>query len=70
MFLKIEGLGSFLKEIGGYMKPEAKLYHTDAFLDKRSMHYDHSEKIHQYLLDANLFKIDTAWAVKGGKTNA
>jgi len=66
----IEDLGSFLKEVGGSMKPEAKLYHADAFLDKRSMHYDHSEKLHQYLLDANLFKIDTAWAVKGGKTNA
>jgi 2-polyprenyl-3-methyl-5-hydroxy-6-metoxy-1,4-benzoquinol methylase len=61
----IKDLGGFLKEIGSYMKTEAKLYHADSFLDKRSMHYDHSEYIHRYLLEAGLFKIDTLWAVRG-----
>ena len=63
----IEDLAGFLKKVGAAMKTEAKLYHADSFLDKRAMHFDHSDKIHEYLREAGLFKIDTSWAIKGAR---
>lgn len=60
----IEDLQGFLKAIGDNMKTEAKLYHVDSFLDKRVLHYDHSDNLHKWLNEAGLLKIDPVWAVK------
>ena len=65
VFEHIEDLKSFLGRLGSCMKSEAKLYHVDSFLDKRPMHFDHSDSFHHFLAEARLTKIDPQWVIKG-----
>lgn len=65
MLEHIENLGEWLKELGAKMKPEARLYHADAFHDHSTpMHFDHSTKIDGWLRDAGFLPLDNMWAIK------
>ncbi len=60
-----EDLESFIKHLGEKVRSGCKIYHFDAFFDKRTPgHFDHSEKINEYWKNAGFVPFDNLWAVK------
>ena len=62
----IENLGEFLKDVGREVKSGTFLYHVDCFgfQDTSPMHFDHSNKINEYLEEAGFRAITKQWAMK------
>lgn len=60
-----EDLQTFIKHLGEKVKSGCKIYHFDAFFDKRTPgHFDHSAKINDYWKESGFVVWDNLWAVK------
>jgi len=60
----IEDLRSFLIDIGKQTKLGTRFYHSNDFRHKIPQHFDHSEKVNDYLREAGFLPWNLWWSVK------
>jgi hypothetical protein len=62
----IEDLKPLILKFGAEMKPGARLYHADMFVQEAGhpMHYDHSASIDSWLKEAGFIVFNKQWAIK------